>query len=849
MLGARFARRALKVVHGAKAALVYAKAVRVPGSSQVWRQPFAFVPSCNSQLGGHGNPVLEYCPPMFLGSASCAAVVGLRAGIGSLLVEDERMDIFSRNWLRVSGICALLFVGVACSDDDSDDSHGCTIVETDAGRLLRCDDGTEALLPDEISNPEAGCSLAVVDGGVEVSCPDGSSVTVPTDTGSSAGQQGSTGLVLTLQEPEVDADGLVSVTVVVADAAGAPLDREAEGIAPRFTFAMLLEDGSGFESHIVEDVASELSGQTTVQATYDSAGTWEATNVAAGEYRYRFNAPLASDVAASRTQRIAVWATRSVGEVTYAADAFLDFTQDGSQVAQHDVTPTETCNQCHNPLAVHGSQRLSVELCVTCHTSQAFDPDTGNTLEFAAMVHKIHMGEQLPSVEAGVPYQIVGYRDSVHDYSQVVFPHEVHRCETCHTGNDGGRWSTAPSQQACGACHDTTDFELAWPDPDPNDDVLPHSGGPRANDSCTTCHAPQPDGQPGLSVEELHQVGRLNPAAPTFEVSILEVRDTGVADQPTVEFQVLVAGAGRDLVAEPLDSLRLVLAGPTTGIVGDRSYTILPEDLMAVDATAGQFAYTLPETLGVAIGQLSPVAATPVGSFGFMIEGRHTFTVPTVVGETEEVRLGFKNPVTYFAVTGDVVARREVVSTEKCNACHFDMHFHGDNRNRVEACVFCHNANLDTTGRMPTPDAGLLAEAVSVRFGPMIHRIHGHEIASETYVLYSYTGGALDFSDLHYPGAASACDACHLEGTADLPIPTTLPPSVVRYKNDQGLAEGVVSEVPATTANCGGCHDSAAAFAHMDLMTTDTGAESCATCHGEGRTSGLDVVHARPEWD
>ena len=53
---------------------------------------------------------------------------------------------------------------------------------------------------------------------------------------------------------------------------------------------------------------------------------------------------------------------------------------------------------------------------------QTIDPDTGNTVDMPVMVHKIHMGEDLPSVKAGKPYQIIGNRQSVNDYSTVTFP-------------------------------------------------------------------------------------------------------------------------------------------------------------------------------------------------------------------------------------------------------------------------------------------------------------------------------------------------------------------------------------------------------------------------------------------
>ena len=92
------------------------------------------------------------------------------------------------------------------------------------------------------------------------------------------------------------------------------------------------------------------------------------------------------------------------------------------------------------------------------------------------MIHKIHMGANLPSVQAGEPYVIYGFRDSINDYSHVNFPQDIRNCVNCHAGSatgagldyltltsQGDNWSLYATQAACGSCHDDRGFLPAMP--------------------------------------------------------------------------------------------------------------------------------------------------------------------------------------------------------------------------------------------------------------------------------------------------------------------------------------------------------------------------------------------------
>jgi OmcA/MtrC family decaheme c-type cytochrome len=163
---------------------------------------------------------------------------------------------------------------------------------------------------------------------------------------------------------------------------------------------------------------------------------------------------------------------------------------------------------------------------MTCHSPQTGDPETGRTVDFKVMIHKIHSGRNLPSVaplgldppEAGFPYYIVGNRGSIHDWSDAAFPwHDgVSHCTACHQGEDADNWRTKPTLAACTSCHDNVRFDNApgrrncdfaddpavagsgnWYD-DCNHPDITSLGDVNGPTICATCHNPS---SPALAVD------------------------------------------------------------------------------------------------------------------------------------------------------------------------------------------------------------------------------------------------------------------------------------------------------------------------------------------------------------
>jgi OmcA/MtrC family decaheme c-type cytochrome len=154
-------------------------------------------------------------------------------------------------------------------------------------------------------------------------------------------------------------------------------------------------------------------------------------------------------------------------------------------VTTRDVIWTVSCDRCHDQLSAHGGSRRGMAICVMCHTPQNIDAATGNLLDLKVMSHKIHMGFSLPSVIAGTPYQIVGFQNSVNDFSKVVDPAMAQHCTVCHDQAIGAAQATAyltePTRVTCGSCHDNVNFATG----------ANHPGGAEPNDNlCSTCHVP-----------------------------------------------------------------------------------------------------------------------------------------------------------------------------------------------------------------------------------------------------------------------------------------------------------------------------------------------------------------------
>jgi OmcA/MtrC family decaheme c-type cytochrome len=683
------------------------------------------------------------------------------------------------------------------------------------------------------------------------------------------------GLVITVVSAKIASDGTISIDYKLTDPSGAPLDRSGVTtpgpISTSFLAAYIPKGQEQYTSYIVRNVTAP-NGKTATQAAADSGGTTQT--VATGEYIYTYATKAPSGFDPTATNRIGIYGSRNLTEFdlgTNYADTTFDFVPAGGTPSPRDLVRTVDCNQCHGlpngltsttgsaGLAAHGGSRRSVGLCIICHQPQTSDPDTGNSLDMKVFIHKIHDGSGLPSVQAGTPYQIIGFQNSVNDWSTVVYPADVRRCQTCHNPKNGAAqtnfWLTRPTAAACGSCHDNVNFMTG----------ANHPGGPQPNDNlCSICHIPQGELEFDASILGAHTIPDQSTMITGLNFTLVKVVNGGAGQKPTVTFTVRDNngnGIPISTFTANSGSLSLTMAGPTS----DYGYTSFGSDVATpgyvTESALSSASCSTDGTCTYTFAHAVPAKAT--GTFAIGIEGRLRTTLLPGTVKQMTVTYGGKNQVIYFSVDGSpATARRTVVALSNCNNCHAFLEVHGSLRNNTEYCVFCHNpSNTDALTRaMATNPADKAQPPQGINFAMFAHKIHtGLNLKAEfnqDYVIVGFGGShnsygvafasvppSIPNTGVRFPafgptGApydTAECYVCHVNGTESvLPI----------GKNAVVDPQGLLNPAPATTSACTACHLNQSTFAHAQSNTDPKFGESCDICHSTGRAFEATQVHA-----
>lgn len=663
------------------------------------------------------------------------------------------------------------------------------------------------------------------------------------------------GLAVKINSASIASSGAITLNFNLTDPTGLPLDVNGQttpGAISLTYFAAAIPKGQEqYVSYTTAPATGKALGTITRPTFEEGGGT--LTNVGAGQYTYVMKNLAPANFDPTITTTVAIAASRNLTSfnlgTNYAGTTF-NFVPNGGQVTvTRDVIRTASCNRCHDQLVFHGAHAFGMEQCVLCHQPQNQDPSSGNTLDLKVMVHKIHMGSSLPSVMAGTPYQIIGYMNSVNDFSKVEDPAMAQRCEVCHDQTTGAAqakaFMTEPTRAACGSCHDNVNFATG----------ANHAAGFQSDDSqCANCH--QPQGSPfDASIQGAHVVAadtkETYPQNPDTLLAGINFKITGVTNtmagqKPTVAFTVQ-DDSGNNIAPSKLGSISLTMTGPTTdygntNFGSDTTSTpgYVTENAAGASCSSGACSYTFTHAI--------PAGAT--GTFAIGGEARETVTVLGGTTSQQSVEYSAQNPVVYFSVDGSQVAsRRTVVAEANCNQCHVALSLHGSLRNNVEYCVMCHNpSNTDFTQR---PNATVASDKSqpnqTINFAVMVHRIHdGVNVVpagGKPYIIVGYMGSHNDFSTVGYPGMSPTgsvaylqnCSMCHVNGSEQ-----NLPEGLNAVTDPQGW----INPIQPTASACSGCHVSKAESAHF-LANTDSLGESCSICHASGAQFAVDAVHAQ----
>ncbi|MGE4261855.1 OmcA/MtrC family decaheme c-type cytochrome [Shewanella sp.] len=677
-----------------------------------------------------------------------------------------------------------------------------------------------------------------------------------------------------------------------------------------------MAEGKEWISYINNQVAPG-SGAGTKATTEWQAGIETSckldciTNLGGGHYRYTFSKALNaySQFDGLDTSYDANATTRIYLELLPSSDSDVtkklinityDFIPATGAVAKADegrqlIDPQQSCYRCHTAnlgssehrLLMHGGKRFNFEGCVMCHTTYSADPETGNPIDMATLVHKIHQAD----------YKIVGHNASMNDFSGVHYPGEIADCQSCHISNAAPQADQyyIPGNNSCLSCHkdkisqapntwngtaaslfhDRELFPKAW-----------------AN-SCAGCHpdSNNPKGaglihdqllQTRSSIKDLYGLSLSSVALGTGTLTAtvdFDKLNTFPAQDSAISALYLVVNGKPDVIARPTNNGQHKL----WDISKDSSATrdMLPRDQVSLNMDGSKLTATIS---GINTDDFGTPAAAVVKAKMIVCANHNTMTAVNCDSDEADTQVEVMS-ANALDLTGANASRAIVADEGKCQACHdsemqqriVDAHTLAGNAATNanfapgnDKCGSCHNPvsataltdgscnschNNDTVAYMGADiyhTAGadhiksIRTANNTLNYREMVHSLHAGT--------RTVKGMGAPRDETTYPQSAANCQACHDEGQLDF--------AGLKTENSQlvatvgATADGQVTELSPTVATCAGCHSKVADWAghakEFGGVVEDNasagriykaGDETCYYCHAEGQAYGVIKLH------
>jgi len=690
--------------------------------------------------------------------------------------------------------------------------------------------------------------------------------TVPSGSPTPVTPQAGAGLASTITNVTIDSTGLIIATFTLTDAAGVPITpvlvatTNEQQARVRLTIANVenYSVGPADFTRYVNDINATHPG-------YDSNGTLETVDATTGLYQYMFGTHLPAGFNPSLTYTIGMQVDRVYNTVRLGVNPVYDLVPAGGTPEIWEDTTTTQCNQCHDPLIVHGNRR-EVRLCKLCHTEAATDnppaPTPARSIDFRNMIHQIHMGKDLPLIVNGPPganYTIgdtvFAQKDANGVVTGVAYPRAIRGCTVCHANAPtASYYEERPAASPCASCHDDVNpSNVDSPAGPPGTNHVANKGF--SDGECHLCHIPDSGNEFDVSIVGAHVIPEYSDQLQGLNVTITDVANHAAGQTPTISFTV-ADNSGNSYTASAvaqLNRLGFAMSGPTT------DYTVMLTSTAVGGGSSGTL--TGPDANGV-FQYTSPTMSIPAdasGSWSIGAEARQEVTL-TVLGISPKVaEEASPNPVVTFPVdNSDTVLRRVVVDNSHCGACHGtfskDFSVHGNLRNQMTYCVICHNPNQTDAARrkLDPAEVQIGAQTATVDFKRMIHQIHtGDRLQVKPYLIYGFgpppqNYSIIDFSDVRYPGDRRDCAKCHVDSSYLIPpFPGTALGTLITHLDPTTGDQVPDGRLAPIQSACTACHDDEDAVAHAQTNTAADGTEACPVCHEEGATFAVSVVHAR----